>query len=350
MTDHGASTKDSRVFGRSIGMLGEIRSSRSYRLSARSRAELDTTDLEIIEHLQDDGRIPFSVIARDLKVNEKVVSVKVEALRAASVLDITVVGDPAVLGYSRGALLGVTLPMNVLGEDVLDRVGELPHVPYAALTTGRYQLIVEVFFNDGPELAGVCQQIAKLTSPDAHAEILPYVQVDYQQSNWRQTFRKASAEQTSPIVANPVSIGRVDREIIRQLSSDGRKSFRTIGADLDISEGQVRQRYKRLFGQGAMRVQAIVHPATLGYNAVAWVGVRVQGATGEVLDRLVSIEGVTYAVTCFGRFDVLLEIVATDEASLLRIVEMELQRAPNVFETETFLLLGLYYKRIDPNG
>jgi predicted transcriptional regulator len=43
----------------------------------------------------------------------------------------------------------------------------------------------------------------------------------------------------------------VDREIVRQLQQDGRRSYREMARSMDVSEGTVRWRVKRLQDTGA---------------------------------------------------------------------------------------------------
>ena len=330
------------------GLLSDLRSSGSFRLAPLRSSEMEDMDLQIILFLQDDGRTPFTAIARELNTSEKLVSWRVEVLRKTFALDLTVVGDPRALGYPRGAMLGISLPMQKIEPSLIDQVGEVSGVSHVALSTGRFDMMVEVFFGQADELLKICGAISERTGPNSSVEILPYIEVHYQQSNWRQTFRKASGE-APPVVSSPLQLNPVDRNIIRLLSLDGRKSFRSIGTDLGISEGQVRQRYKRLYDRGVIKVQGLVHPATLGYDAVAWVGVKsLSRPVAEFVKDAKRVEGVTYAASCFGRFDVLLEVVAKDERALLKIIDHELGLASGDSKTETFLTLGLYYKRVEP--
>lgn len=329
------------------GLLGDVSHAGPFRLAPLHQRDAEQVDLEIINFLQDDGRTPFSEIARELDISEKLISSRVETLQNVSSLDITVVGDPRALGYSRGAILGVSLPMEKLKHSLLEDISDAQGVSYVIITTGRFNVLLEAFFNQGKELINLCEDLSRKIGSGARFEIFPYVDVHYQQSNWRQTFQKTTMA-AAPVVPTPLQLNDIDRSIIKLLSRDGRRSFRSIAADLGISEGQVRQRYRRLYKHNAVRVQALVHPATLGYNSLAWVGVKCFNPISDFVEQAKKMVGVTYAATCFGRFDVVLEVVAQNDDKLFSIINNELGLSQGIIRTETFLSVGLYYKRVEP--
>jgi hypothetical protein len=56
-----------------------------------------------------------------------------------------------------------------------------------------------------------------------------------------------------------------------------RRPFTSIGRELGISEAAVRQRVARLQAAGIMQVVAVADPMALGYQAMAMVGISVDG-------------------------------------------------------------------------
>ena len=73
-----------------------------------------------------------------------------------------------------------------------------------------------------------------------------------------------------------MSVDKVDRRIVAALQRDGRRPFTSIGRELGLSEAAVRQRVARLQAAGIM-VVAVADPMTLGYQAMAMVGISVDG-------------------------------------------------------------------------
>ena len=71
-------------------------------------------------------------------------------------------------------------------------------------------------------------------------------------------------------------ISQTDRKIIASLARNGRRSFREIARELDISEGTVRQRVGRLVDLELIRITVVGNLITLGFEVVAMVHIRVQ--------------------------------------------------------------------------
>lgn len=73
-------------------------------------------------------------------------------------------------------------------------------------------------------------------------------------------------------------LDEIDKKIVRMLEEDGRKSFREISKELDISEGTVYNRVKRMQDKEVIRSFSIrSDPMKLGKDLVAIIGLRVYG-------------------------------------------------------------------------
>jgi len=103
---------------------------------------LDHTDQQIIDHLQHDGRMPFSVIADDIGIGEEAVESRVEDLRSTGVIDIVAVTDPLQLGYPRNAMLGIEVDGEA--KPVAESLQRIEEVVYLAITEGGFDLMAEV--------------------------------------------------------------------------------------------------------------------------------------------------------------------------------------------------------------
>ena len=73
-----------------------------------------------------------------------------------------------------------------------------------------------------------------------------------------------------------VELDAIDVALISELQRDGRASFRDIAARLNVSERAASGRYTRLCEQGVVRLIAVGNPATLGFNAMAWLGINLK--------------------------------------------------------------------------
>ena len=132
----------------------------------------------------------------------------------------------------------------------------------------------------------------------------------------------------------------LDESILRSLREDGRISNREVARLLGISEGTVRHRLKRLENAGAIRIGAVVDPASLGLDASANVMVTIDPARlANALDVFSKLPGVDYVAAITGRFNVFVSIAATDLAELRAVVSDSIERFKGVRAVEIRLLL-----------
>jgi Lrp/AsnC family transcriptional regulator for asnA, asnC and gidA len=143
-------------------------------------------------------------------------------------------------------------------------------------------------------------------------------------------------------MSRTVRVDAVDRRIVAALQRDGRRPFTSIGRELGLSEAAVRQRVARLQGAGIMQVVAVADPMTLGYQAIAMVGISVDArARSRVAEAVSRLPEVSYLVLVAGSFDLLAEVVCEDHDHLLRLLSEDLAAIDGVRTTETFMYLRL---------
>ncbi|CAB4890840.1 MAG: AsnC family transcriptional regulator [Actinobacteria bacterium] len=136
-----------------------------------------------------------------------------------------------------------------------------------------------------------------------------------------------------------VVVDEISRSIIEQLQADGRRPYATIGKAVGLSEAAVRQRVQRLTEAGVMQIVAVADPASLGFSRSAMVGIKVDGDLERVADLLEEIPEIDYLVISAGSFDLLAELVVTDDAELLDIINGRIRAIDGVRATETFVYL-----------
>ncbi len=133
----------------------------------------------------------------------------------------------------------------------------------------------------------------------------------------------------------------INKRIIEHLQRDGRMSYATLAKTIGLSEAAVRQRVQRLLDGGLMQIVAVTDPLTLGFARQAMVGVKVTGDLRVVADQLAAVPEVDYVVICAGGFDLLVELVCTDDAHLLDLLNDKIRTVEGVAATETFMYLKL---------
>jgi Lrp/AsnC family transcriptional regulator for asnA, asnC and gidA len=113
----------------------------------------DSLNRQIVAILQEDGRTPFSAIAEMLSVSEGTVRNRVSWMKGAGHLTIAAIVDPTSISYRADAMLGIKVAPGHTPEDVAARLGACASVVYIMWVSGRYDLLVEVVFDDEDGLA-----------------------------------------------------------------------------------------------------------------------------------------------------------------------------------------------------
>ena len=117
---------------------------------------------------------------------------------------------------------------------------------------------------------------------------------------------------------DPLSqLDALDRSILAALQLDGRRPFRVIARDLDVSEGTVRTRVRKLEESGVLRILAFVDPLKLGDALIAVINVRVSSAFHEaVATQISSWDEVSYVSSVLGAYDLSIQAMTSSVTGL----------------------------------
>jgi len=135
-------------------------------------------------------------------------------------------------------------------------------------------------------------------------------------------------------------IDEIDRAIIEVLQRDGRVPYTRLGAAVGLSEAAARQRVQRLTDSGVMQVVAVTNPLAHGKRRMAMIGVRAEGPTDDIAKTLQGMGDTDYLVVSAGSFDLMAEVVVSDDHDLLELTN-RIRGVPGVRSTETFIYLDL---------
>lgn len=112
---------------------------------------IDDFDREIIRLLQIDGRMPFLTIATQLDLAEGTVRRRVGKLLDEGLLRIVGIVDPFKVGLNTVAVVGLKVDRKKI-ETIAQELTALDEVRYVALSTGNYDLVIEVVVSSNDEL------------------------------------------------------------------------------------------------------------------------------------------------------------------------------------------------------
>jgi Lrp/AsnC family transcriptional regulator for asnA, asnC and gidA len=122
----------------------------SVRADDGRRHLLDDISKQIITALQVDGRLSYAALAKLVGLSEAAVRQRVQRLLDAGVMQIVAVTDPATVGFSRHAMIGVRTDGDV--REIARRLAELPELDYVVVSAGSFDLLAEVVCEDDDRL------------------------------------------------------------------------------------------------------------------------------------------------------------------------------------------------------
>jgi Lrp/AsnC family transcriptional regulator for asnA, asnC and gidA len=145
--------------------------------------EISELDKRIIEHLQQDGRRPFTQIAVALGVSEATVRARTNRLVERDILQIVGVTDPLKLGFQQQAMIGVRCEASELLE-AADVINAFPEVDYLVVTAGSYDLLVEVVCEDNEALLHFLTEKLRRVPGVRETETFVYLRMLKQVYSW----------------------------------------------------------------------------------------------------------------------------------------------------------------------
>jgi Lrp/AsnC family transcriptional regulator for asnA, asnC and gidA len=145
------------------------------RNGTRRQDELSPLDKRIIEHLQADGRRPFTQIAAELEVSEAAVRARTNRLIERGILQIVGVADPGKLGFQQ-ALIGIRCHPGRLVA-VAEALAKLPEVDYVVVTTGRFDILIETVAEDNEALLRFLAERLQLIDGVRDTETFAYLRL-----------------------------------------------------------------------------------------------------------------------------------------------------------------------------
>jgi len=142
------------------------------------RHPLDELDIGILRYLEEDGRRSYSEMAEDLGVAVSTVSARLAKMIEQNVVSIVALINPHEVGFEAAATLLLSIQPQHF-DQVVESIIDLPEVNFASMTTGRHNLIVDVFCRDA-------QHLAELITGRLHAlEGVHGIDVAYQLRRYR---------------------------------------------------------------------------------------------------------------------------------------------------------------------
>lgn len=118
--------------------------------------EIDQLDKQILAKLVEDGKMPYTDIAKMLFVSSGTIHVRMKKMEQMGIVkgsSLTI--DYHKLGYDITAFLGIYLDKSSLYDEVAEKLKEIPEVVEANYTTGLYSIFAKIICKDTNHLRHV---------------------------------------------------------------------------------------------------------------------------------------------------------------------------------------------------
>ncbi len=135
-----------------------------------------------------------------------------------------------------------------------------------------------------------------------------------------------------------MKIDETNLAIIKHLRQ-GRRSFKKISEDLDITENTVRARVNKLTEEGVLEISGLVDIESIPGHRMVMVGVKL--ATMNLVKKgkeFSKLKGVVSVSVVTGRFDLILIVLINEGFGLLEFYTEEVSRIKMVQSVETFVV------------
>lgn len=154
---------------------------RGTRASRRAASELDRLDRAIIEHLQRDGRLPFTKLGAAVGLSEAATRQRVQRLLDDEVMQVVAVTNPLSLAERRMAMIGVRVSGPI--DTAARAIERIDAVEYLVVTAGGVDLFCEVVVADDDALLALLNELRALPFV-LSAEAFVYLDIVKQTYEW----------------------------------------------------------------------------------------------------------------------------------------------------------------------
>ena len=135
---------------------------------------------------------------------------------------------------------------------------------------------------------------------------------------------------------------QIDRQLLRLVQEDGKRSYAELGQEVGLAVSTVNERLKKLQAQGVIRrYVALVDPVALGLEICAFVQVMITEPEMELSfnDRMMELPEVLECHSIAGEFSYLLKVRVPDTQALEVFLRERIKSIPGVSRTHSMIAM-----------
>lgn len=304
--------------------------------------QLDDVDRRLIELLRVNGRTSNRALAAAVNLTEVTVASRIKRLTTHDVISMTAVFDWQAAGYE-WFLTGHLQCHDRPPRDVAKALGAIPSCGSTSIVFGEVDIIATFLLADRADMQHLVSNELPLIEG---AEVIALdVSTEQHKYHWSTVTFPVDLEPDLRFPNPAVDLDEVDEALIAALVRDSRQSNREIGRQLNVSEGTIRLRLRRLTEAGLLRITAVVDPVVLGtVTAVAFCFVKLDRVRlAQALQTLAELPQCWQLSTIVGRFDVQMLLVCRDRQELVETVMEEVRGTYGVQRSATIEVIEVLH-------
>jgi Lrp/AsnC family transcriptional regulator for asnA, asnC and gidA len=151
-------------------------------MSSRPAIVIDEIDKAIIRELQLDGRTAYAKLGPAVGLSQAAVRQRVQRLIESGVMQVVAVTDPLTLGFGLQAMVGVKVDGDL--RVVAAKLAQVDEVAYVVVTSGRFDLLVEVVCRDNEQLLALVNDVVRAIPGVRTTETFTYLHLEKQTYSW----------------------------------------------------------------------------------------------------------------------------------------------------------------------
>ncbi|GAB3598924.1 Lrp/AsnC family transcriptional regulator [Microbacterium tumbae] len=256
------------------------------------RGDRGVSDLDrrIVVALQQDGRASWTSIAEFAGASVSTVTRRGQQLLSEGVVRVGIVPTLGSEGHVETFFVRINCTPGAQ-LSVAERLTDSPYVRFVTMVTGKFDIFAEVVIpGDSATYAHVLTELQAIPGVERWRSdmMLHNYKVSF---DWGRQLYDAHADAASdpasympaPNTCDPSHFDDADRAIIDELRLNGRASFLSIAAKLDMNESSVRRRYERMRAAGCLTTVTMVPASALGMSAETLLMLRVEPSRIEAV-------------------------------------------------------------------
>jgi len=301
----------------------------------------DAADLEIIEALRGDPQMTNKAIAARTGISETAVANRIRAMSDEHVMRVVAQRDI----YSDGHSLMCFTYIDTSGRSAASIAAEIARIEEATSVSqgiGSPELFVNLRAIDQAHLnhllhgrIGGMRGVSRIRT-EVCLHIVKFIS----------GFGDLSSPLPGPGADTQGS--SKDQRIIALLLEDGRMSNREIARRIGVSEGNVRQRLRKMDQANVMRLGVVCDAASLGMGAVAMARIAATPRRLDaVLSALAAIDAIAFLTSTTGEYNITAAIQASDQIELAQLCDDRITAIGGVLELRVHPLIANLKHRYD---